>query len=468
MSEAVEAPVTETQTALAIIPASQLPTILAADGAKSILDALKAELDRFKPDVTTPKGKREIASKAYKVAVAKNDLIRLADTLKEDAQKVIKGVNAEVRVVEAEMDALRDAVRKPLDDFEAMEARREQGHRDAIVAIEAFAAIPENWPAGHIDTRIAELEELLSVPRDWQEFAAKALDAIGTTRRTLERAYQAAAVREAEAEETARQAAAAAEERRQAEERERLAREERIAAEAAQRAREAAERAAAEEAAEVERLAQAEREAAAQREQEAREAAERAEREKGEAEERARQAEAQREAERIERHRSAIRTIEAQDRFARPPTSAEVQARHDGLCEPFAWDFEEFAAEAEAARSAVMARLAPMYAAAKEREDEAIEAQRVAREAEQKRREEQAIEAERRRREQEEAKAKAEADRRAANKAHRTKINREALTAIMLAMADEHSVSAEEAEKIGIAIVTAIATGSVPHVRIEY
>jgi hypothetical protein len=467
MSETEEAPVTETQTALAIIPASQLPTILAADGAKDILAALKAELDRFKPDVTTPKGKREIASKAYKVAVAKNDLIRLAGTLKEDAQKVIKGVNAEVRIVEAEMDQLRAAVRKPLDDYESMEAAREQGHRDAIVAIEAFATIPENWPSGHIATRIEELEQSELLTRDWQEFAAKAQDAIDTTKLTLERAYQAAAVREAEAEEAARQAAAAAEAKRQAEEQERLAREERIAAEAAQRAREAAERAAAEQAAEVERRAQAEREAAARREREALEAAERAEREKAEAEARARQAEKQREVERVERHRSSIRAIEAQDQFSRPPTSAEVQARHDALCE-IALDFEEFAAEAEAARSAVLLRLAPMYAAAKEREDEAIEAQRVAREAEQKRREEQAVEAERRRREQEEAKAKAEADRRAANKAHRTKINREALTAVMLAMADDHSGSAEEAEKIGVAIVTAIATGSVPHVRIEY
>jgi colicin import membrane protein len=458
MSETDEA---EPQTALAIIPASQLPTILAADGAKDILAALKAELDRFKPDVTTPRGKREIASKAYKVAVAKNDLIRLAGTLKEDAQKVIKGVNAEVRVVEAEMDALRDAVRKPLDDFEAMEARREQGHRDAIVEIDSFAAIPENWPSGHIATRIEELEQSELLTRDWQEFAAKAQDAIDTTKLTLERAYQAAAVREAEAEEAARQAAAAAEAKRQAEEQERLAREERIAAEAAQRAREAAERAAAEQAAEAERRAQAEREAAARREREALDSA-------AEAEARARQAEAKREVERVERHRSAIRAIEAQDRFASPPTSAEVQARHDGLCEPFAWDFEEFAAEAEAARSAVLLRLAPMYAAAKEREDEAIEAQRVAREAEQRRREEQAVEGERKRREQEEAKAKVEADRRAANKAHRTKINREALTAIMMAMADDHSGSAEEAEKIGIAIVTAIATGSVPHVRIEY
>jgi hypothetical protein len=457
MSETDEA---EPQTALAIIPASQLPTILAADGAKDILAALKAELDRFKPDVTTPKGKREIASKAYKVAVAKNDLIRLAGTLKEDAQKVIKGVNAEVRVVEAEMDALRAAVRKPLDDFEAMEAAREQGHRDAILAIEAFAAIPENWPSGHIRTRLEELEQSELLTRDWQEFAAKAQDAIDTTRRTLERAYQAVAVREAEEAEAARQAAAAAEERHQAEERERIAREERIAAEAAQRAKEAAERAAAEQAAEAERLAQAEREAAARREREALDSA-------AEAEARARQAEAQREVERIERHRSSIRAIEAQDRFARSPTSAEVQARHDALCE-ITLDFEEFAAEAEAARSAVLLRLAPMYAAAKEREDEAIEAQRVAREAEQKRREEQAVEAERRRREQEEAKAKVEADRRAANKAHRTKINREALTAIMMAMADDHTGSAEEAEKIGVAIVTAIATGSVPHVRIEY
>jgi hypothetical protein len=136
------------------------------------------------------------------------------------------------------------------------------------------------------------------------------------------------------------------------------------------------------------------------------------------------------------------------------------------------------AAEAKAARDAEEARQAAQRAqeAAARREQEArqaaerAEAARVA--AEQKAERDRiaaaeragrdrlaAIEAERQRVAAAAAAEKAEADRRAANTAHRTKINREALAAL---------VQCGLTEELGKAVVAAVARGEVPHITIGY
>ena len=269
-------------TALAVIPASQLPTILAAD-TDDILGKLAAEINGFHGDVTTEKGRKEIASKAYKVATAKEDLKRVASKLKEDHQQTIKSINAEVAVVEERMNALRDQVRAPLDEFQGREKARIAAHEAAVAEIGGWGAVDPAWTSEQIASRIAELNEHPHRDRDWQEFREKAQDAARASFNALKMAQMEAAEREAVAVEAARIAAEEAEQRRIAREQAQRERDERIAAEAAQRAKEEAERIAAERAAEAERVAQAEREAAARREQEQREARERAEQEKAEA-----------------------------------------------------------------------------------------------------------------------------------------------------------------------------------------
>lgn len=79
-----------------------------------------------------------------------------------------------------------------------------------------------------------------------------------------------------------------------------------------------------------------------------------------------------------------------------------------------------------------------------------------------------AIETERQRVAAEQA-TEAEATRkREANVAHKKRINGEVLDAMMQAMGDAHSGAAAEAEKIGKAIITAIAKGEIRHVSIAY
>ena len=364
-------------TALVVIRA-ELPTVLSADK-DDILGNLQRELAGFGGDASTEKGRKEIASKAYKVSVAKKDLERLAATLKESAQRTLNGINAEVRVIKDRMDALRDQVRKPLDDYEARIAQFETD----IKTIEGWADVPAEWTSDQIEARIAELQQHEFTGRDWQEFAQRAQKAATLAFNALKGALTTAREREDAAAEEARRQAEEDERWRQQEERRHQERETEIARQAAERARQEAEAKAERDRQEAERRAHVEREASERREREAQRAAQAAE-------QRAREAEA-----RAERERQA----------------------------------------------------------AKEREERARQ---------------EAVEAERRRLEAEERRKRDEEEARARNKAHRTRINQEALAAIQAAITQCFEAGELSQEAIGKAVIVAIAKGAVPHISIQY
>src|SRR5580658_5865272 len=217
-----------------------LPTTLAADNA-DILGKLERELSGFVGDITTKKGREEIASKARKAAVAKMDLKRLASSLKTGHQEALNGIRAEEKVIEERLDALRDAIRAPLDAFEARETARVQGHESALAEIESWAVIPEDWTGAQVTTRIEELKAHPHLERPWEEYETKAKSSVRNAYNALIAARVTAQEREAEA-------ARLVEEERQRAEAETLrlaqeqrAREERAAREAAEAATRAAE-----------------------------------------------------------------------------------------------------------------------------------------------------------------------------------------------------------------------------------
>ena len=162
---------TDSATALVAIVKPLLPTILAADQ-NDILGKLREELAGFVPDVSTATGRTEIGSKAKKIGVAKMELVRLAGTLKEDAAKKVKAINAEVKSLEERMDALRDSVLEPLEAFKAREKARVDSHEAALAAIVEAPEYGQTETAAEIAER---LEFLRNYPhREWEEFAARA------------------------------------------------------------------------------------------------------------------------------------------------------------------------------------------------------------------------------------------------------------------------------------------------------
>ncbi|MEX6255490.1 MULTISPECIES: hypothetical protein [Providencia] len=215
-----------------------LEVFKSSDSVEDIIRKVEQEVNSFIPDVSTAKGRKEIASLAYKVAQSKTYLDGLGKDLVAELKEIPKLIDANRRTVRERFDTLRDKVRQPLTEWEAEQERIEAEkqmlawHEEALEMNAAFdKALAERIESDH------EIALLMNekFDRDLAEAKAEA-------------------------------------------ERQRIAHEEELKRQAAEQARLAAEQ-----------KAQQEIEAAAQREREAKEAAERAEREKQEAIQRAEQ-----------------------------------------------------------------------------------------------------------------------------------------------------------------------------------
>ncbi|RHZ96493.1 hypothetical protein D1114_07225 [Cereibacter sphaeroides] len=324
-----------TGTALALPEPTALATMFRADGGLDpIIARIEAEARSHAPDLTTVKGRKAIASLAYKIAQSKTALDEAGKALNEEARRQINAVDAERRKARERLDALKDEIRAPLTKWEADEDARVSGLKDRLHRL--GNASPNEDTSGDYLALIARVEAA-AIDDSWQEFAADAARAKDATLDRLRKGLAQAEQRETQEAELARlraEAAAREEAERQ-----------RIAAEEAERARIAAEKA------EAERLARIEREK--------QEAAERAAKEA--------EARAAAEAARIQR--------EAEEREAAlKRAAAEAEERHRREMEE-AKRREETAAQAE--RDRIEAQRRAEEAARQKREADAAHRARI-------------------------------------------------------------------------------------------
>lgn len=247
-----------------------LEVFKSSDSVEDIICKVEQEVNSFIPDVTTAKGRKEIASLAYKVAQSKTYLDGLGKDLVAELKEIPKLIDANRRTVRERFDTLRDKVRQPLTEWEA--------EQDRIKAEQQMSA----WH-----------EEALEMNATFDKALAE----------RIESDHEIALLMNEKFDRDLAEAKAEAE-------RQRIAHEEELKKQAAEQAR-----------LETERKARQEIEAAAQREREAKEAQERAEREKQEAIQRAEQ-EAKEAQERAEREKQAA--IEAERKKAHEAEQARL------------------------------------------------------------------------------------------------------------------------------------------------
>lgn len=402
-----------TNNPLAVIEKLPAASIFGAKEGESQLDAILEQIRKAATsvpvDVSTKAGREACASLAYKVARSKTYLDNLGKDLTEASRAYVAGINADRKKATEYLDALRDEVRKPLNDYEAREAKRVEGHKAEL----------RNWEAQLEEIRALPLDEeglaaltQMAVPdasseadlSEWEEFSAQAellFLKIGKESREKLAAIEKAI--------SARKAAEAAEAERQ-----------RLAAIEAARVQ-------------AEREAAIAAEAKAKAEQEAAAAIKRAQEEAQASKRRAEEAEAK-------------AKQDAADAIARANAQAE-KAKRD-------------AEEAEKRRIEEAARVAAIEQ--KRREQAILEAtQRAEAAAQEKARQE----------EQERLKAKEDAERieraRQQDKENRRKVNREALEDMALKFADLFD-SEEAAQAAARTVLEAIITGHIRHVTVNY
>lgn len=249
-----------------------------------LYSAILEKVEQHKPDVSTRKGREDIASLAYKVARTKTTLDKQGKDLTEEWRSNTTKVNATRNVIKERLDALQKQVRQPLDAWEEAEAARVTSLQAKLDMLLSFCTLPPGRAFADLKEYLGIVEQT-SVDETWEEFQDRGELAKADATAALNRLIIAAEKQEADARELEQLRAAQAErdrldaERREAEEkakaealreeRERLAEQQRkdalaqAAADAAAKAeREAAERVAAAERAAKEAQEKAERDIA--------------------------------------------------------------------------------------------------------------------------------------------------------------------------------------------------------------
>lgn len=309
------------------ISADNAPTIYVAGGLGRFLDAVKAEVTAEVPDLTTRKGRERIASLAAKVSKSKAAVEKPGRDYLKRLKEMPKVVEAELRDFVTGMDALRDATRLPLTEWEQAEDARVDKHNDGIQQIKDLAVFADSPTAAHVAQVIASLEQVL-IDDSWEEFLPEAAQVKDQTLAKLRTLHGQRAQYEAEQAELVRL-------REEKEARDKKDNEDRIAREAAERATR-----------EAEGKAQRERDAEAQRVRDEQAAAEKRENDlklqTAEAERRAEQAkreqvEAEQKAERdrlaaVERQKQAVEQARL-DEKARADAAADEMLRQQAARE---------------------------------------------------------------------------------------------------------------------------------------
>lgn len=237
-----------TELALPEITTELAPKVFITGGLAPFIERVADQVKGEVPDLSTKKGRDRIASLAMKVSRSKTAVEKPGREYLKQLKAMPKTVELELREFVQQMDALRDEVRAPLNEWEAAEKARVAAHEEKLANIRGWFDIERSYTAADLKDEIQQLTALsVAEMEELTEQAALAKEA------TLKRMTDALPAIEAlEAEQ------ADLEQLRQEQaKREQQEREQRIAIEAAARAK-----------AEAEQAAKAERDAAMQREAE--------------------------------------------------------------------------------------------------------------------------------------------------------------------------------------------------------
>ena len=241
-----------TQAQLVVIePTSAVALFTEGEGVEAMLADIRKQATSLVPDLSTAKGRKEIASIAFSVAKTKTYLDGFGKELTDKYKEIPKRIDANRKLIRDTLDALKDEVRAPLTQYEAAEEAR-------VAALQSrLARLNELGSSASIEIAAADLQVMLqeveqnALDDSWQELLPQATVAKELATKRLGEALAARQKYEAEQAELEQL-------RQKQAEQDRIDRERLIAEQAAEQARR-----------EEENRQRLEREAAQHREQEA-------------------------------------------------------------------------------------------------------------------------------------------------------------------------------------------------------
>lgn len=125
---------------------------------------LKAETDKFVPDVTTSSGRDEIRSTAFKITKVKTALAKQALDLTEDWRSKTSAVNKSKTKMVTELEGLADAVRKPLTEWETAEETRTSNCKKLIENLRTLSIVPLGTESSKVQEVLETVQGVELVP----------------------------------------------------------------------------------------------------------------------------------------------------------------------------------------------------------------------------------------------------------------------------------------------------------------
>jgi len=170
-----------------IEPQNALTIFTTANAIDPLLERVRMEIDGFHADVSTDKGRKAIASMAYKVAKAKTYLDDAGKALADQQKEIPKKIDACRKRIRDTLDQWKDEVRAPLTEWEAAEKNRVAGHKANIELLSSLWQV-EGLDAATIKRRLAQAEGFAideSCEEFLKEYAAEKDAAIASLRKSL-------------------------------------------------------------------------------------------------------------------------------------------------------------------------------------------------------------------------------------------------------------------------------------------
>ncbi|MBL0489571.1 hypothetical protein [Aeromonas veronii] len=218
------------QTQLIVIePTTAVALFTEGHGVAELLADIRQKASSLVPDVTTAKGRKEIASVAHAVARTKTYIDGLGKELTDQYKEIPKRIDANRKVLRDTLDALKDEVRAPLTQYEAAEDARVAALKERMIAFADAKQATAELPSTELEHYLQQIEAI-AIDDSWEEMTAQAGVAKDAAVLHLRTVIEKAKEREAQAAELERlrQEAAA----REQEDRERRIAEQAAAAEA--------------------------------------------------------------------------------------------------------------------------------------------------------------------------------------------------------------------------------------------
>ena len=161
-----------TSTALVTLqPENALVLFKDGTGVETMLADIRKQASSLVPDLTTAKGRKEIASVAYAVAQTKTYLDGIGKNLTDEYKEIPRKIDATRKLIRDELDKLKDEVRAPLTAYEEAEAARVAALQQRLNRITDLGNLPANSLGATAEQLAAWLAELdgTDIGDSWQE-----------------------------------------------------------------------------------------------------------------------------------------------------------------------------------------------------------------------------------------------------------------------------------------------------------